>query len=177
MKVIRSAKPYWIYLIITGKKKAEIGKDFPKSPDWDRTVEMYCSKDKKSFNLIPEKDRGWMRKYLGKIACKFTCKTIDEYNTSWLDGEDRLKDTTCLDDAEIMDYMNGYTYRKFYCWNISDLEVYNEPKELSDYAYPCPAFNKQIGSCEGCKHQDEDGECNAYIKRPPQSWCYEDLII
>lgn len=171
MKVIRSAKPYWIYLIITGKKKAEIGKDFPKSPDWDRTVEMYCSKDKKSFNLIPEKDREWMRKYLGKIACKFTCKTIDEYNTSWLDGEDMLKNTTCLDDVEIMDYMDCYTHRKFYCWNISDLEVYDNPKELSEFVGVCRK------SCLNCKYVKYlDGLCDERgtykFAGPPQSWCY-----
>lgn len=55
--VIRSAKPYWIYLILTGKKTIEVGKDFPKSKDWNKVVEMYCSKDMKSFNRVLKKER------------------------------------------------------------------------------------------------------------------------
>lgn len=67
-------------------------------------------------------------------------------NTSWLDGEDMLKNTTCLDDVEIMDYMDCYTHRKFYCWNISDLEVYDNPKELSEFVGVCRK------SCLNCKY-------------------------
>lgn len=58
--VLRSIKPYYLYLIITGRKTVELGKDFPVSPEWDRKVELYCSKDKKSFKRIPEEDREWI---------------------------------------------------------------------------------------------------------------------
>lgn len=193
MRVIRSAKPYWIYLILTGKKKLEIGKDFPKSSDWDRTVEMYCSKDKKSFNLIPEKDREWMRKYLGKIACKFKCDEIVEFlvfenksvqNWNYFDLEQ-----SCLTYEQIGNYVGAN--KKGYAWHIADLEVYDKPKELFE-------FRKKSEYCDSCKYLDKDiHACNKYgeylvhnellgwayccekcldenckIVRPPQSWFY-----
>ena len=170
MKVIRSAKPYWIYLILTEKKKAEVGKNFPKSSDWDGTVEMYCSKDKTSFSLIPKAEQEWMREYLGKVACSFTCEKIDKYNTSWLDGEDRLKSKTCLDDVEIMDYMDCYTDRKFYCWNISDLKVYKKPKDLREFTHCC---GKSCSKCRyGSRNCNGTLECNNIVTTPPQSWFY-----
>ena len=76
--VLRSVKPYWIYLILIGKKKVEVGKNYPKSSEWNKVVEMYCSKDMKSFNRIPAEDREWMRKYLGKVACRFVCDRIEK---------------------------------------------------------------------------------------------------
>ena len=45
LKVVRSVKPYYFYLICEGLKKYEVGKDMPKNSDWDRTVELYCSKE------------------------------------------------------------------------------------------------------------------------------------
>lgn len=55
--VLRSIKPYWLYLILIGKKTVEVGKDFPKSASWNREVYLYCSKDRKSFNRIPKEDK------------------------------------------------------------------------------------------------------------------------
>lgn len=43
LKVVRSVKPYYFYLICEGLKKYEVGKDMPKNSDWDRTVELYLS--------------------------------------------------------------------------------------------------------------------------------------
>lgn len=83
--VLRSIKPYWLYLILIGNKTVEVGKDCPKSNDWNRVVELYCSKDKKSFNRIPEKDKAWMQKYLGKVVCRFACDKIDTYTAEFVD--------------------------------------------------------------------------------------------
>ena len=77
--VLRSIKPYWLYLILVGKKTIEIGKNFPTAKDWDKKVHLYCSKDLKSFNRIPQNDQGWMIKYLGKIACTMRCDGIETY--------------------------------------------------------------------------------------------------
>ena len=76
--VYRSIKPYWLYLILIGYKTVEVSKTFPKADDWNKEVFLNCSKDMKSFKRIPEKDREWMRKYLGKCACRFVCDSIEE---------------------------------------------------------------------------------------------------
>ncbi len=187
--VIRSAKPYWIYLILTGKKKVEVGKNFPKSKDWNKIVEMYCSKDMRSFNRIPEKDREWMRKYLGKVACQFVCDRIDwlhlEDLTIYEDAERALKGT-CFTKIDIMQYLNytkgtdicdDYDKWNFYGWHISDLVIYDEPRELGEFKIPCPRMNAINGDCNFCKHFEisrygKMTKCNASLNRPPQSWYY-----
>ena len=70
MTIILSIKPYYLYLILIGKKTIELRKSFPQRDEWDKTAFLYCTKDMKSFAQIPEKDQEWMRDKLGKIACK-----------------------------------------------------------------------------------------------------------
>ena len=162
--VLRSIKPYWLYCIIIGKKTIEVGKDFPKADDWDKVTFLYCSKDKKSFNRIPEKDREWMRKYLGKVACKFVCDKISE-----MSGECAIYHTvgTCLKPTEIADYIAD---KHAYYWHITDLKIYDKPRELSEFY----TF-KKCRSCESgyestaCIY-DEDCRVPSPITRPFQSW-------
>lgn len=177
--VLRSAKPYWIYLILTGKKTIEVGKDFPKAEDWDKVVEMYCSKNMRSFNRIPEKDREWMRKYLGKVACRFVCDRIDRlyipYSTSATPPDKEcVEKATCLSYDELKKYAHGKMF--IYGWDISDLKIYDTPKELWLFNYPCPGKE-----CSKCRYKVRDKlpfgkigvDCGRYhITRPPQSWCY-----
>ena len=73
--------------------------------------------------------------------------------------------------------------------HITNLKVYDKPKELSDFYKPCP---DKFQYCIGCRHgsvilsPDEeeyalyhggcydtyDTVCNYVITRPPRSWCY-----
>lgn len=76
--VMRSIKPYWLYLILKGIKPIEVGKNEPKSADWNKIVHLYCSKDKKSFNRIPQEDREWFSQFIGKVTCEFVCDKIEE---------------------------------------------------------------------------------------------------
>ena len=189
--VIRSAKPYWIYLILTGKKKVEVGKNFPKSKDWNKVVEMYCSKDIRSFNRIPEKDREWMRKYLGKIACRFVCDRIDTYHYGNMDypipafdGDDSIceigdgyyitsgeLEKTCLTYEELEKYGKG---APLYGWHISDLVIYDKPHAISEFARPCDGCDK-LGTS---RCTEEISPCRATIlKRPPQSWQFVQSIM
>lgn len=164
--IIRSAKPYWIYLILTGKKTVEVGKDFPKSKDWNKVVEMYCSKDMRSFNRIPEKDREWMRKYLGKVACRFVCDYIYRRpaNTIYLpnaqkDYLDLLK-SGCLTEQEVLNYMGEQFNRDMYFWHISDLVIYDNPRELGEFYGKC-----KIEGWHCCTGKSP-------LTRPFQSWGY-----
>lgn len=183
--VLRSIKPYWLYLILTGKKTIEVGKSCPKSKDWNKVVEMYCSKDIRSFNRIPEKDREWMHKYLGKVAGLFVCDDITKIVTwqrTWFDIWERPVATTteygiwnddfkqmCLTWKEINDYGKK---KPLYGWHISQLKIYDKPKELKDFLLPCGGK-----ICWGCnllnvKEADCINRGKRYATRPPQSWCY-----
>lgn len=148
--VLRSIKPYWFYLICEGKKTIEVGKDCPKATDWNRTVELYCSKDMKSFNRIPKEYQEKYRKYLGKVGAKFICDYVKEY-TSNERGWYCYDLETCLLCDEIAGYGKG---KPLYGWHISDLQVYDKPKELNEFFTPI-------------------GKRPSYmIERPLQSWCY-----
>lgn len=185
--VLVSIQPYWVFLIIAQKmgwdipqrKTIEVRKDYPKDSVWNKVTHIYCSKNKNSFNRIPKQYQPLMEKFLGKVIGEFVCAHISQLNSYCLDGEDRLKDTTCLDDAEIMDYV-GYLDKLFYLWHISDLKIYDTPKELGEF--------KKAGFMTEeewlyALYPNTHCHYNAWAKRfeitrPPQSWCYvEELKI
>lgn len=173
--VYRSIKPYWLYLILIGKKTIEVGKTYPKAEDWNKEVFLHCSKDMKSFKRIPEKDREWMRKYLGKVACRFVCDDIDKiavFNDLLYcvkNSQANKLSQMCLTIEKIKAYLGGKNLG--YNWHISNLVIYDEPKELSEFKkinrecwYADLGLAKR--DCPECKNAD------CFLKRPPQSWCY-----
>jgi hypothetical protein len=191
--VYRSIKPYWLYLIIIGKKTIEVGKSFPKAEDWNKEVFLHCSKDMKSFKRIPEKYREWMRKYLGKVACRFVCDEIEKlrydalemaymarkYRDIKLLNEEFFKGTQ-VTYQEAYDYCEGMTFDEedtdyFYGWHISDLVIYDKPRELSEFLKATNVFPTLIHDIA------EEGNGPRYnkfyypLKRPPQSWCYVEV--
>lgn len=196
ISVLISIQPYWVFLIVAKKmgwkidkeKTIELRKTFPKAEDWKKLVEIYCSKDKKSFNRIPKEYQPLMQKVLGKVIGEFVCDKIydikpyfdrpdllTQYECGWKHGEE----FDCLSFSEINSYLkedNGYG------WHISDLKIYDKPKELSEFNRiidKC-VFNKD-GVCQNrkqnqvilCKNLDCD--CKKIV-RPPQSWCYVESL-
>lgn len=127
----------------------------------------------------------------GKVIGEFVCDDIRWRNGLNFvvkeDGEATLKGT-CLTKEEVYSYlgvkagMNRYDKKtEFYCWHISDLVIYDKPKELSEFFMYCGDNPK----CDGCEaHYYSNTECGKEdyccsiidghrpIKRPPQSWCY-----
>ena len=70
-----------------------------------------------------------------------------------------------MTDVELKSYAKG---KNCFAWHISDLRIYEAPRELSKFERPyecneCDA--KWASECNACH---EEGK----IKRPPQSWCY-----
>lgn len=69
--------------------------------------------------------------------------------------------------------------------SISDLVIYDEPKELSEFNKPFPFSD----FCLGCEinqrshkgyNKEYCGSCDQFkpkIKRPPQSWCYVEELV
>lgn len=68
--------------------------------------------------------------------------------------------------SDIEKYANG---GDVYGWHISDLVIYDEPKELSEFEKPC-----NHNCFVPCPHyRGKEYECEKpIITRPPQSWCY-----
>lgn len=181
--VLISIQPYWTFLIIAKlmgweinrNKTIEVRKNFPKAEDWNKLVKIYCSKDKNSFNLIPKEYQPLMQKFLGKLIGEFVCDRMDKYVLTLCDGDNyhRIEDyysplrEACLTQDEIVGYGNGKT---LYGWHISDLKIYDKPKELSEFKKHCHSF----GVCFKCEDNVYwGGKCDGgCIERPPQSWCY-----
>lgn len=159
--VLMSIHPKWCEKIFSGEKTVEVRKNAPKLFDEPFKVYVYMTKHRWLFKLLP-----FLKNRFAKVIGSFVCDRINRYNPSWLFGEDNLKETTCLDDAEIMDYIK-YTDREFYLWRITEPKLFDKPKALQSLLKGCnDMLDPRLGSwCGYCK-----SPCN--ITRPPQSWCY-----
>lgn len=76
---------------------------------------------------------------------------------------------TCLSQDEMFDYICVGNYG--YGWHISDLKIYDKPKELSEFYIPC-----KEKSCRECDAEREYDVCavgrRKPITRPPQSYMF-----
>ena len=111
----------------------------------------------------------------GKVIGEFICDKVYMSLVGYMKNEPCYWDIlngSCLTKDEIMNYGK---WKTLYGWHISDLKIYDKPKELSEFCIPCKV------SCENCKNPlyfecwcEEKGK--KIVTRPPLSWCYvEDL--
>ena len=181
--VLISIKPKWCELIANGKKTMEIRKTRPKC-DTPFKCYIYCTKDKgisfwtgkryayaddRSHNLFDVCGNG---KVIGEFVCKnMTCIQADIdfqgekhlYNTAFI--ENRM----CLNDEELFNYIYDGKRNEGWGWHISNLVIYDKPKELSEFRKPVICHRGiQKDNCNGC------WDCE--IKSPPQSWCYTEIL-
>ena len=126
--VLISIRPKWCEKIASGEKTIEVRKTRPKL-DTPFKCYIYCSKGRDARRL-----RGsW-----GKVIGEFICDEITRVNICGFWGDDgrqldnRLKDT-CLTPAEVNDYLGT---KVGYGWHITDLRIYDAPRELSEFAVP-----------------------------------------
>ena len=135
------------------------------------SIELMCRDDYTEDNFLN-----------GKVIGEFICDIIFPISIKYSDPNSHiaLKEFpyTCLTDKQIIEYLgNG---QRGYAWHISDLVIYDNPKELSEFYKKCDE------GCEGCylwqnvrvnsEEFDMDCSSNYYghtpLTRPPQSWCY-----
>ena len=158
----------------TGKaiyeKRIEVRKTAPKEVPFKAYI--YCTKEKKQDDIIWAGIFGDRGKWNGRVIGEFICNNASEldYVYYWNNG---YEFATCLTYRQVADYGKGKT---LYGWHISDLKIYNNTRELSEFSRPC----SYSGLCFSCKRTSfkKDGNllCNTKITRPPQSWMYvEDL--
>lgn len=151
--VMISIQPKWCSLISSGRKTIEVRKTKPKlKPPFKcyiyETKGLYKSSSGYLFN-----GRG---KVIGEFICKKTEICLAGYNTNTgVKTYHELLDGSCLSANELMEYGK---WKPLYGWHISDLVIYDKPKELSEFTKPYGTIIKAFDS--------------RYIQRPPQSWCY-----
>ena len=155
--VLISIRPKWVEKIANGEKTIEVRKTRPKLAMPFKAY-IYCSWGRDARRL-----RGsW-----GKVMGEFTCDRI--YELAPLNhAPDDVEKQACLTREEIVNYLKGTGYG----WHISDLRIYDKPRELTEFRRACP----NSWYCESCAmYWENNGTCgneSLYIKRPPQSWCY-----
>lgn len=183
--VLASIKPRFCKLIARGKKTVEIRKNCPKI-DVPFKVYIYCTKNglkiygdgkcyvTDNFNLLNEKaEKGFektskMRKWNCKVIGEFVCDWINCINPLEPDGVYYLLDS-CMDAVDFIDYSGG---KMIYAWHISDLVIYDKPKELSEFL----KYNRTEDDCIYQHLFNKPKSCRDCMRctltRPPQSWCY-----
>ena len=174
--VMISIKPKWCEMIARGQKTIEVRKSSPKLEAPFRCY-IYCTKDKgisfwtgnayadyRSHNLFDVCGNG---KVIGEFVCDYILKiTPDTYGHHEYCISDDDLNASCLTTNDLWEYGSGET---LYGWHISDLIIYDKPKELSEFVKPC---NRNcFAPCP--YYQGKEYECERpIITRPPQSWCY-----
>ena len=194
--VMISIRPKWCEKICNGKKTIEIRKTRPKMETPFKCY-IYCTRDKhlafmqnaSGTNLIACMDvdaaipvGGAIGN--GKVIGEFTCEDIYEIDPTKTIGAGFAEDS-CVSSRDIHEYLGGQTG---YGWHISDLKIYDKPKELSEFSPMC-MYKNDDNSCQSrmiaCSYQkydyNPDGsinlvECGRTLERPPQSWCYVEEV-
>ena len=188
--VLLSIQPKWCELIASGKKTVEVRKTRPKIETPFKAY-IYCTKKKKQDeygSLIFYKDDNGICEEngerfspleTGKVIGEFVCDRVigtcpwrlkgeTGFCAKRAEEETNLPNNACLTLEEIEKYA-GSRGRGIYGWHITDLVVYDEPMELSEFVKPCNHEN----DCCTCDRYDYIGYgCYSDITRPPQSWCY-----
>lgn len=182
--VMLSIRPKWCEKIASGEKTIEVRKTRPKL-DTPFKCYIYCT-DIRPFLVWGDVFRGdWFTEFTrisgysraeadkiwdvfnGHIAGEFTCDRI--YELAPLNhAPDDVEKQACLTREEIVNYLKGTGYG----WHISDLSIYDAPRELSEFRRSC----QNSWYCESCAmYRGNNGTCgneSLQIKRAPQSWCY-----
>lgn len=148
--------------ICSGEKTVEVRKTRPnlKTPF---KCYIYCTQSGDVRRLVGERD---------KVIGEFVCDRIDRLARVGFDGSgesakycicnsdmfvwsmDGVRENACLTQEELEKYLGGYDG---YGWHISDLVIYDTPRNLGEFAVLRTSNN---------------GFELRVLDRAPQSWCY-----
>lgn len=199
-EVLISIQPKWVEKIASGQKTIEVRKSRPKT-EMPFKCYIYKTMGKRKDCFARE-----IQKYFncGKVIGEFICDKIDNYECElWNDeayelirqfnydeyGEIEYKhgaennencemlNKGCLTWQDIRKYL-GQGLNTCYAWHISNLKIYDKPKELSEFYTKCNIPENKCKLCDNCyDREDYYGRHYAVKKmtRPPQSWCYVEV--
>ena len=184
--VLISIKPLWCEKIASGEKTIEVRKSAPKEVPFKCYI--YCCKDNaKEIVLLKDyKNRFSFGDYRNAdghfydvanrtVIGEFICNKVMFLMPLGLRGfkmrEEILK-SICLTNDDLNTYGGLKT---LYGWHISDLKIYDKPKELNEFFKPCSQHRNL--DCDWLReHSVCACEDKKPVTRPPQSWCYVEEI-
>lgn len=201
--VLISIQPKWCELIASGKKTVEVRKTKPKL-ETPFKVYIYMTKNfsrginssfyyYKSGKVIGEFVCDFITNYEAELWDDETYERIQEFyepddfneygeyeyqtladNSDDFWKEQHLCKVSCLSIEELRKYI-GLGINEFYGWHISNLVIYNKPRELSKFITPTDCNSKvakdmMCNTC--CLSSNFCSKKPKRITKPPQSWCY-----
>jgi predicted transcriptional regulator len=196
--VLMSIRPEWCELIASGKKTVEVRKTIPRKFVHDRFYGGYLTEpfkvyiyDTTGHTATPwmDEDGRMIFQGRGEVIGEFVCNMVDTFSITESGGV-RIKrfrslHETCLSVTEMREYLGNNIG---YGWHISELVIYDKPKELGEFRKMCN-YRNDDGSClyrkVECPHVKFDfnpngtvnlAECRDRMERPPQSWCYVEYV-
>lgn len=185
--VLISIRPKWVEKIANGEKTIEVRKTRP-NLETPFKCYIYCTLPKYPHEDFIATDYPRPQFYGGgKVIGKFTCDRIykiDKDSTDFLfkagglsvykqAAEEKCGLCVAMTDDELHGYLG---HCQGYGWHISDLLIYDQPRELTAFQRAC----KNSWYCESCAmYWENNGTCgnkSLQIRRPPQSWCYVEAM-
>ena len=171
--VLISIRPKWCEKIINGEKTIEIRKTRPKLALPFKCY-IYCTLPRYPHEDFIRTDHPKPQFYGGgKVIGEFVCRGFIPFCKARpcfvMEAPEEIERMACLTRREIWKYApEGDPIG----WRISDLLIYDTPRELGELRRACP----NSFCCESCAmYRENDGTCgneSLQIKRAPQSWCY-----
>lgn len=172
-----SIQPKWVEKIVSGEKTVEVRKTRPNC-EVPFKCYIYCTQGKlKDLGVIGNKIYQKRMKVIGEFLCDKIVKfPHDLYDPAFSE----TADLSCVGIDGLSEYLGHKDYG--YGWHITDLVVYDEPRELSEFKTP-----DWYADCEKCNYLEKmrcpvkDSHkadimataCRRVgkpITRPPMSW-------
>lgn len=148
--VLISTRPQWVEKICR-----KIGEDETGKAIYEKRIEVRKTAPKEvPFKCYIYETQGQYIKFIhgahtkygygcGKVIGEFVCDKVEKLEEHIEQGglyyilSDTFNEQAQLDNWELHDYGKGKT---LYGWHISDLKIYDRPKELSEFRKPCDRF-------------------------------------
>ena len=173
--VLISIRPEWVEKMLNDKKTIEVRKSAPKEVPFKCYIYM-TQGAYKDLGLYSEGIYQNRMKVIGEFICDKVYLIKNQRNRFVVANEEQgvtneIARQSCLDYDDMVNYLGD---KDGYGWHISDLKIYNKPRELSEFLKPCPA---KKGVCLDCiAYNEYDEVCANNLTRPPQSWQYVEVL-
>lgn len=171
--VLFSIKPEHCKNIAAGRKKYEFRKIIPKIPTPFKAY-IYCTKD--NIDICPKRiwwkadKTGFQHIMNGKVIGEFVCDDI--LGHCEMANADMAEQYGCVKREDILKYSDG---REVYGLHISNLIIYDKPKELSEFMKAgALGYDDWLYGLYNGKEQStyENYLIPFKVTHPPQSYCY-----
>lgn len=188
--VMISIRPKWCEKICNGEKTIEMRKTRPKLETPFKCY-IYCTLPKYPHEDFIATDYPNPQFYGGgKVVGEFICDRIYKIRkrgipenfdycylslNGWgnddIEAEIKAISASCVSKEELNAY--GAKVPFLYGWHISDLKIYDAPKELTEFHTwkKCKSCSKSGYESTACIY-DENCMVPVAITKAPQSWCY-----